>query len=511
MKKKRFRLHPALIFLILTIGVMIFSSLGSLLNLESSYYVVNEVTGDLTTQAVNIHNLFNRTGLQYLISNVLNNFISFAPLGNLIIGLLGVGVGYKSGFLNSLFKVIGEKVPRKILTFLVVLLGVIFSMFYEVGYVILIPLAAILFMNLGRHPSAGICAAFSGITFGYGGNVIVNRLDSMLTTYSNKAASILDSSYNVNIYGNIIFTIVSTILIAYVGMIVTEKFIIPKLGKYYFDEEEPSQEGEVSKKERKGIVIALLATLVVGLILIYCIIKGLPFSGLFLDLSQNRYVDMLFGEGSYFYKGSVTIFSFLLIFTSLIYGIRVKSIKSNRDLVDGMSYYLKDVASLLVLIFFASQFCMIFRETNIGLFIVASLSELLNAMHLSGLVLVIITFLIVALSTFFVPMASTKWAMLSPVIVPMFMQNSMTPEFAEVVFRAGDSCIKGITPIFSYFVILIGFLHIYDKRKNDVITITDAMSLMIPYTIAFILLYFVIMLAFYIIGIPIGFETSVML
>lgn len=511
MKKKKFKLHPALIFLILTIAVMIFSSLGSLFNLESSYYVVNEVTGDLTTQAVNIHNLFNRTGLQYLISNMLNNFISFAPLGNLIIGLLGVGVGYKSGFLNSLFKVIGEKVPRKILTFLVVLLGVIFSMFYEVGYVILIPLAAILFMNLGRHPSAGICAAFSGITFGYGGNVIVNRLDSMLTTYSNKAASILDSSYNVNIYGNIIFTIVSTILIAYVGMIVTEKFIIPKLGKYYFDEEEPSQEGEVSKKERKGIVIALLATLVVGLILIYCIIKGLPFSGLFLDLSQNRYVDMLFGEGSYFYKGSVTIFSFLLIFTSLIYGIRVKSIKSNRDLVDGMSYYLKDVASLLVLIFFASQFCMIFRETNIGLFIVASLSELLNAMHLSGLVLVIITFLIVALSTFFVPMASTKWAMLSPVIIPMFMQNSMTPEFAEVVFRAGDSCIKGITPIFSYFVILIGFLHIYDKRKNDVITITDAMSLMIPYTIAFILLYFVIMLAFYIIGIPIGFETSVML
>ena len=511
MKKKKFKLHPALIFLILTIAVMIFSSLGSLFNLESSYYVVNEVTGDLTTQAVNIHNLFNRTGLQYLISNMLNNFISFAPLGNLIIGLLGVGVGYKSGFLNSLFKVIGEKIPRKILTFLVVLLGIIFSMFYEVGYVILIPLAAILFMNLGRHPSAGICAAFSGITFGYGGNVIVNRLDSMLTSYSNKAASILDSSYNVNIYGNIIFTIVSTILIAYVGMIVTEKFIIPKLGKYYFDEEEPSQEGEVSKKERKGIVIALLATLVVGLILIYCIIKGLPFSGLFLDLSQNRYVDMLFGEGSYFYKGSVTMFSFLLIFSSLIYGIRVKSIKSNRDLVDGMSYYLKDVASLLVLIFFASQFCMIFRETNIGLFIVASLSELLNAMHLSGLVLVIITFLIVALSTFFVPMASTKWAMLSPVIVPMFMQNSMTPEFAEVVFRAGDSCIKGITPIFSYFVILIGFLHIYDKRKNDVITITDAMSLMIPYTIAFILLYFVIMLAFYIIGIPIGFETSVML
>lgn len=511
MKKKKIRLHPALVFLILTLVIMIISSIGSILNLEASYYVVNEATGDLTTQVVTINNLFNRTGLQYLISNMINNFLSFAPLGNLIVGLLGIGVAYKSGFLNSLFKMIGEKVPRKFLTFIVVFLGIIFSMFYEVGYVILIPLAAILFMNLGRHPSAGICAAFSGITFGYGANAIVNRLDSVLLDYSNKATSILDSAYNVNLYGNVIFTIVSAFLLSYVGMIVTEKFIIPKLGKYYFDEEEPSQDGEVSKRERKGVIISLLATFVASLLLIYCIIKGLPFSGLLLDLSQSHYVDMLFGEGSYFYQGSVMIFSFMLIFSSLIYGIRVKSIDDNRDLVDGMSYYLKDVASLLVLIFFAAQFCLIFKETNIGIFIVASLSELLNGMQLSGLSLVVITFVIVAISTFFVPMASTKWAMLSPIIVPMFMQASMTPEFAEAVFRAADSSMKGITPLFSYFVILIGYLHIYNKRKNDVITITDAMSLMIPYAIAFTILWLVIILAFYIIGIPIGIGTWVML
>ena len=511
MKKKKIRLHPALVFLILTLGIMIISSIGSILNLEASYYVVNEATGDLNSQVVNINNLFNRTGIQYLISNMLNNFINFAPLGNLIIGLLGVGVAYKSGYLNSLFKMISEKVPRKFLTFIVVLLGIIFSMFYEVGYVILIPLAAILFMNLGRHPSAGICAAFSGITFGYGANVIINRFDSMLTLYSNKASTILDSSYNVNLYGNIIFTAISMILVAYVGMVVTEKFIIPKLGKYYFDEEEPSQEGVPSKKERKGVILSLGATFIVVLLLIYCIIKGLPFSGLFLDLSQNKYVDMLFGEGSYFYQGSVTIFSFLLIFSSLIYGIRVGTIDDNRDLVDGMSYYLKDVASLLVLIFFASQFCLIFKETNIGLFIVASLSELLNNFQFTGLLLVVVTFLVVAISTFFVPMASTKWAMLSPVIVPMFMQSSMTPEFAEAVFRAADSSVKGLTPIFSYFVILIGFLHIYNKRKNDVITIADAMSLMVPYAIAFTILWLIIILAFYIIGIPIGIGTGVML
>lgn len=511
MKKKKIRLHPALVFLILTLVIMIISSIGSILDLEASYYVVNEATGDLTTQVVTINNLFNRTGLQYLISNMLNNFLEFAPLGNLIVGLLGVGVAYKSGFLNSLFKMIGQKVPKKVLTFLTVLLGIIFSMFYEVGYVILIPLAAILFMNLGRHPSAGICAAFSGITFGYGANIVVNRLDSMLAEYTSKAVSILDTSYNVNLYGNIIFTIISTFLIAYLGMIVTERFIIPKLGKYNFDSEEPSQSDTVGKKEKKGVIIALGASLIATLILIYCTIKGFPFSGLLLDLSKSNYVDMLFGEGSYFYQGSVTIFSFMLIFSSLIYGIRVKTIDDNRDLVDGMSYYLKDVASILVLIFFASQFCLIFRQTNIGLFIVASLSELLNGMQLSGLLLVIVTFIVVAISTFFVPAASTKWAMLSPVIVPMFMQSSMSAEFSEAVFRAADSSMKGITPLFTYFVILIGFLHIYNKRKNDVITITDAMSLMVPYAIAFTVLWFIIILGFYIIGIPIGIDTGVML
>lgn len=509
--KKRIRLHPAIVFLLLTIGIMIISCLGKILNLEASYYSVNVVTGDLTSQVVTIDNLFNRTGLQYLISNMADNFINFAPLGNLIIGLLGVGVAYKSGFLNSLFKMIAEKVPRRFITFIIVFLGILFSMVYEVGYVIFIPLAAIMFMNLGRHPNAGICAAFSGITFGYGANFIVNRLDSVLTLYASKAAKVLDSSYIVHLSGNIIFTLVSTVLLAYVGMVITERFVIPKLGKYYFDEEEPSQNGIVTKKERKGVILSLWATFLLVLILAYCLIKGLPFSGLLLDLSQSRYVDMLFGDSSYFYKGSVVIFSFLLMFSGFIYGVRVGSIKNNRDLVDGMSYYLKDVASLLVLIFFAAQFCMIFRKTNIGLFIVASFSELLNGMQLSGLALVVITFLVVAISSFFVPIASTKWAMLSPVIVPMFMQASMTPEFAMAVFRAADSSVKGLTPLFSYFVILIGFLHIYNKRKNDVITIADAMSLMVPYTIAFACLWFVIILAFYIMGIPIGFGIGVML
>ena len=200
----------------------------------------------------------------------------------------------------------------------------------------------------------------------------------------------------------------------------------------------------------------------------------------------------------------------MLIFSSIIYGIRVGSVDDNRDIVDGMGYYLKDVASLLVLIFFAAQFCLIFKETNIGLFIVASFSELLNGLQLSGILLVIVTFIVIAVSTFFVPVSSTKWAVLSPVIVPMFMQSSMTPEFAEAIFRAADSSMLGLTPIFNYFVILIGFLHIYNKRKNDVITITDAMSLMVPYTLCFTILWFVIILAFYIIGIPIGIGTGVM-
>ena len=512
MKKREFKLHPAIILFILTIIVMVISSVGSILNLETTYYNVNPVTGELETQVVMINNLFNRTGLQYLVSNMLSNFTSFAPLGSLIVGLMGVGVAYKSGFLNSFFKMITKDKPKKLFTFIVVLLGVISSMFFEAGYVVLLPVAAILFMNLGRHPSIGVSAAFAGISFGYGANIIVNGVDNTLLTYTQNATKILDQNYHVSMTGNLIFMIFATFAISYLGMIITEKYVVPKLGKYNLEEEEDIDlAAEVTTKEKKGVGVAILFTIIVCLILGYCIIPGLPFSGLFLDLKQNSYVAQLFGEGSYFRQGSVLIISALMGFAGLVYGIRVKTIKNNRDLMNSMSYYLKGFASLLILIFFAAQFCLIFKETNIGVFIVVSLSELLEGMQLNGIVLIILTFIIVAIGTFFVPTLSTKWAIMSPVLVPMFMQSSFTPEFSQAVFRAADSATKGITPLFTYFVILLGFLQIYNSKKRDVITLTDGMGLMLPYSVAFSILWLLIVLAFYIVGLPLGFNTGVML
>lgn len=511
-KIKRVKLHPALIFLLLTFIVMIISSVGGILNIESSYYTVNSVSGELETQVVNINNLFNRTGLQYLISNLLTNFTNFTPLGTLILGLMGIGVAYKSGFLNTLNKMIAKIFPRKFLTFLIVLLGVISSMFYDVGYVILIPMAAILFRDLGRHPSAGICAAFSGITFGYGANIVANSLDSSLISYTKQATTILDATYKVSSNGNLIFMIVSTILISYIGMLVTERIIIPKLGKYSFDDEEKEEiKKEPTTTEKKGVIIAILAIILILIPLVYCIIPGLPFSGLLLYLKDSSYVDQLFGNNSYFYQGSVSIFTCLLMLAGLVYGLRVKTIKNNRDFVDGMNYYLKDLSSLLVLIFFAAQFCLIFKQTNIGVFIVSYITNVISKLELTGIVLVLVTFLVVAISSLLVPAASTKWAILSPVIVPMFMQSSLTPEFAEAVFRAADSSMKGITPLFTYFVILIGFLQIYNKKKDDTVTLSRAVSLMTPYTIAFTILWLAIVIVFYFLGVPIGINTSVTL
>lgn len=511
-KIKRTKFHPALVFLVLTLAVMVISSVGGILNLETNYYTVNTVTGDLESQVVNINNLFNRTGIQYLISNLLSNFMNFAPLGTFILGLMGIGVAYKSGFLNTLNKEIAKIFPRKILTFLIVLLGVIFSMFYDVGYVILIPMAAILFRDLGRHPSAGICAAFAGITFGSGANIIANSLDSSLLPYTKSATTILDATYKVNTNGNLIFMLVSTLLVAYIGTIITERVIIPKLGKYNFEEEEiENRKQEPTKTEIKGLIIAIISVVAVLLPIIYCIIPGLPFSGLLLYLKDSGYVNQLFGSNSYFYKGSVFIFSFLLMLAGLVYGLRVKTFKNNRDFVDGMNYYLKDLSSLLVLIFFAAQLCLIFKQTNLGIFVVASLTNWVSDLQLTGIVLVLITFFLTLISTFLVPVASTKWAIIAPIIVPMFMQSSLTPEFAQAVFRAADSSVKGITPLFTYFVILIGFLQIYNKKKDDPVTISRAISLMTPYTVAFTILWLAIVIIFYTLGIPIGISTKVTL
>ena len=511
-KIKRTKFHPALVFLVLTLAVMVISSVGGILNLETNYYTVNTVTGDLESQVVNINNLFNRTGIQYLISNLLSNFMNFAPLGTFILGLMGIGVAYKSGFLNTLNKVIAKVFPRKMLTFLIVLLGVIFSMFYDVGYVILIPMAAILFRDLGRHPSAGICAAFAGITFGSGANIVANSLDSSLLPYTKSATTILDATYKVQTNGNLIFMIISTLLVAYIGTIITERVIIPKLGKYNFEEEEiENRKQEPTKTEIKGLIIAIISVVAVLLPIIYCIIPGLPFSGLLLYLKDSGYVNQLFGSNSYFYKGSVFIFSFLLMLAGLVYGLRVKTFKNNRDFVDGMNYYLKDLSSLLVLIFFAAQFCLIFKQTNLGVFVVASLTNWISELQLTGIVLVLVTFFLTLVSTLLVPVASTKWAILAPIIVPMFMQSSLTPEFAQAVFRAADSSVKGITPLFTYFVILIGFLQIYNKKKNDPVTISRAISLMTPYTVAFTVLWLAIVIIFYTLGILIGISTKVTL
>ena len=511
MKKRELKLHPAILLFILTIIVMIVSSVGSILNLETTYYNVNVVTGELETQIVTINNLFNRTGLRYLISSMMDNFTSFAPLGTLIVGLMGVGVAYKSGFLNSFFKMITKDKPRKLFTFLVVFCGVIFSMFFEVGYVILIPVAAILFMNLGRHPSAGVCASFAGITFGYGANLFVNGLDNTLSLYTKNAIKVLDSNYVFSMSGNIIFMIFATLLISYFGMIVTEKYIVPKLGKYVpTEEDEILEKNEITKKEKKSVILAILTTSLVTLIILYCILPGLPFSGLFLDLEAEGYVASLFGSNSYFNKGAVLVFSALLGLAGLVYGMRIKSIKNNKDLMNSMSYYLKGFSSLLILIFFAAQFCLIFKETNIGVFIVASLSQLFEKLQLTGIVLIIFSFIIILVCSIFVPAASTKWAILAPVMVPLFMQSSFTPEFAQALFRAADSSLKGVTPLFTYFVILIGFLQIYNNKKN-IITLTDAMALMVPYSICFTIIWFLVILAFYIIGLPIGIGTGVMI
>jgi len=509
---KKIKLHPALVFLILTLVVMVISSVGAILNIESNYYTVNPVTGDLESQVITINNLFNRTGIQYLISNLLSNFMNFAPLGTLILGLMGIGVAFKSGFLNTLNKVIAKYLPRRFLTFLTVLLGVICSMFYDVGYVILIPMAAILFRDLGRHPSAGICAAFAGITFGSGANIVANSLDSSILPYTKSATTILDIAYQVNPNGNLIFMIISTLLIAYIGSLVTERLIIPKLGKYNFESEELEEiKQEPTKKEIKSLIIAILAIILVSIPLIYCIIPGLPFSGLLLYLKDTGYVNQLFGSNSYFNQGSVFIFSALLMLAGLVYGLRIKSIQNNRDFVDGMNYYLKDLSSLLILIFFAAQFCLIFKQTNLGTFVVSIFANWLSNLELTGIVLVLITFFIIIISTILVPTASTKWAIFAPIIVPMYMQSSLTPEFAMAVFRAADSSVKGITPLFTYFVILIGFLQIYNKKTDDTVTIGRAISLMTPYTIAFTVLWLMIVIVFYFLGIPIGIGTSVTL
>ena len=322
--------------------------------------------------------------------------------------------------------------------------------------------------------------------------------DSSLLTLTINAAKVIDPKYSVGVFFSLFIMIVILITTSIIFTNITEKRIMPRLNRYESDEEE----FKITNKELRGLIVGLGLGLLYLLLIVYMIIPNLPLSGALLDQSGARYIDMLFGANSLFNKGFIFIVTLLFAIIGLGYGFMTKAIRNNKDIAESLGYSLDGIGSVIVLIFFASLFINVYEASNIGEVLTAFCANIIGGLKFTGLGLIIIVLLIIMIINLLCPSSLVKWSILSATVVPLFMNASISPEFSQIVFTASDSITNGLTPLFAYFVIYLAFMEKYNK--NDMVTLFGSIKHMIPYSLAIFAIFIVIIVAWYLTGLPIG-------
>ena len=482
--------HPVVIFTFLSIAVVVLSAFCSALGVSATGELISN--GELTETTVNVVSLLTPDGISYMLTNAVNNFTTYAPLGMVLVAMLGVGVAERSGLINALLKAAVKVTPAKLITPMVIFLGVMSNIASDAGYVILIPLGAMIFRAYGRHPMAGLAAAFAGVSGGYAANLLIGSLDTLLTGITQTAATLMDPTYKVNVMGNYIFLIVSTFLITTLGTFVTNKIVEPRLGTYNDEmaEEEDLSLTQISPEERLGLRNAgIVALLFIIVVIATCI-------------PQNSF--MRKDNWSTFLNSIVILITFLFMLPGIAYGKTVGTFSKRNGVCDAMTNSMASMGSFLVLAFVSAQFINYFNYTKIGTVLALTGASFFRSINIGLIPLMIIFIIFSAIMNLFMGSASAKWNILAPVFVPMFMLLGYSPELCQLAYRIGDSCTNIITPMMTYFSVIIVFAQRYDK-KAGIGTIT---ATMVPYSLAFLISWTILFIIWIILGLPIGIGTS---
>jgi aminobenzoyl-glutamate transport protein len=476
--------HPATIFAIFAALLVLLSWLMSKLGVVA--------VNPMDSSEVMPINLVSREGLHWILEHTITNFTGFAPLGTVLLAMLGIGVAEKSGLIGTGLRLLVHAAPRRLLTFVVVLGGVMSNMASDVGYVLLVPLGAIIFMSVGRHPIAGLAAAFAGVSGGFSANLMLGTIDPLLAGISEEAARIIDPAYSITPACNYYFMVVSTFLIAAVGTWVTEKVIIPRLGEY--EGEKPAEDEGLrafTSPEKRGLLwafivsLALLAVVIIGLV---------PKGGFLRDIATDSVLHSPFMHG-------IVVFIFLGgLLAGLAYGIAAGVFKSDSDVIKGMKESMASLGLFMVLVFFAAQFVAYFKYTNIGLIFAINGAEFLKASGLGPIPLMLCFLLLAAALNICMGSASAKWAFMAPIFIPMFMLLGYTPELVQGVYRIGDSSTNLISPMMSFFALIVAFVQRYDKNAG----LGTVIATMLPYSVSFLLSWALLLAIWLLLGLPLG-------
>ena len=493
--KNKKGLHPIWFYIILILLTVFLSFVFSLINLEGTQYSIGQ-DGKVTTTLLTVKSIFSISGLNYILSETINNFLKFVPLGTVIVGLIGMGSLIKTGLLKEVFTIFAKRIPRLVMFFIFSLLCIVMGFSQDLAFVIMIPLAFALFTEYRRSQVIGMTMAFVSVAAGANINLFITSLDYSIVELARNSVKTINNDYSYGYSGDLFFIVVSTLLLALLIAVITE--IISRKKPVRISESEVEVDPKLRKK---GLKYSFIILLVLGILSVYAIIPNLPLSGALLDNTQALYVNKLFGANSPFVNGILFIISFAGLICSIVYGFTTKQIKNDKELIKILTSNLNNIGELLLIIFVASMFISLFKYSKIGDVMVAILYNIIKSGNFSFIVLILLSFIGILLSGMFVSSFASKWGMFAPSLIPLFMKSNITPEFAGGIFRLASGISNLVTPVFPYFAVYIGFMGLYNK--ND-FSVKRCYNLLFPYLIGITILYLFIIVAWYILGTPIG-------
>ncbi len=481
--------NPATLFLIFTLVTMVISAICASMGVAVTYDSIDVANGEMVEKTVAVVNLLSPDSIRHMVTSVVSNFTGFFALGTVFTIILGVGVADGSGFMSALLRKVAASTPKSLVTAVVVFLGIMSNIASSTGYVVLVPLGAILFMAFKRHPIAGLAAAFAGVSGGWSANLLIGTNDPMFAGMSTQAAQSIDPNYSVLPVANWYFMVVSTVLLTVVGTLITDKLIEPRLPAYQFDKSEGVS--DITANEKRGMRFAGISALVYVIIMLALV---LPQNGLLRNPETHGILQSPFMSGIIFFM------MLLFLIPGIFYGIGAGVIKNDKDVVSLMNNAISGLSSFMVLIFFAAQFTATFNYSNLGTVLSVKGANFLQDVGFVGIPLIICFILLTAFINIFIAVDSAKWAMMAPIFVPMFMRLGLSPELTQMAYRIGDSSTNIIAPLMPFFVLTVAFFQKYDKKAG----IGTVISTMVPYSIAFLLSWLVLLVVWYFLGLPLG-------
>lgn len=479
---------PVTLFFVLCVAIIFIShfiaSMGVSVVHPSTHKVVNAVS------------LLTRENLQQVLGKVVANFQGFPPLGLVLVTMIGVGVAERTGLMESAMKQSLTKVSPRVVTLLIILIGICANAAGDAGFIVLPPLAASIYMALGRHPLAGMFVAYGSIAAGFSANLIVNMLDVLITGFTIPAAQVVDPNYNASPAMNFYFLFASTFVLTIVGYFVNEKIVEPRLGTFDASESlvtSDSLNEAITEKESRGLRNALITLVIYVAIVIALCIGDNPFMA-------DPATKMILNFKSTLMQGMVPLVLLMFLIPGLAYGLTTGSIKNDKDVVRMMGESMSSMGSYIVLAFIAAQFLAYFNWSNLGLIIAVKGAEFLTTAGFTGVALILAFTVLSAFVNLFIGSGSAKWAIMAPVFVPMFLLVGYDPALTQIAYRIGDSLTNPISPLFPYFPVLVAFAQRYVPKCG----IGTIIANMLPYTVAFAIIWSIILTGFIVFNLPLG-------